>query len=153
ADANLIRYQTREYHANAQVYRYLYRPYDPHLQRWLNRDPAQEWGGINLYGFVGNSPLNELDADGLLAFDPDFLGPLQPGYWYVGGWSLLYANQINQINHISGLMGATFYAARHALFPDQLNDAFDRLNRILNPPPPPGLAIGVFPLFSPCDKV
>jgi RHS repeat-associated protein len=33
--------------------------------RWLNRDPIQEAGGINLYGFVGNSPVNNVDPYGL----------------------------------------------------------------------------------------
>jgi hypothetical protein len=31
--------------------------YDPGLQRWLNRDPIGEAGGINLYAFVNNSPI------------------------------------------------------------------------------------------------
>jgi uncharacterized protein RhaS with RHS repeats len=44
---------------------YLYRFYDPNLQRWLNRDPIEEEGGINLYGFVFNAPLNLIDVWGL----------------------------------------------------------------------------------------
>ena len=34
-------------------------------KRWLNRDPIQEEGGINLYRFVGNSPLDFIDPLGL----------------------------------------------------------------------------------------
>jgi uncharacterized protein RhaS with RHS repeats len=37
----------------------------PGLQRWPNRDPLQERGGINLYGFVRNNPISNLDRDGL----------------------------------------------------------------------------------------
>jgi len=33
--------------------------------RWPNRDPIGEEGGINLYGFVGNSAVNFFDALGL----------------------------------------------------------------------------------------
>jgi hypothetical protein len=33
--------------------------------KWLNRDPIEEEGGINLYGFVGNSPINAVDVNGL----------------------------------------------------------------------------------------
>jgi len=44
---------------------YLYRFYNPTLGRWINRDPIEEAGGINLYGFVGNSPNNRVDALGL----------------------------------------------------------------------------------------
>ena len=38
-------------------------------RKWLNRDPIGEIGGINLYGFVGNDPINWFDRDGL---DPAF---------------------------------------------------------------------------------
>jgi hypothetical protein len=32
---------------------------------WLNRDPIQEWGGINMYGFVRNNPIKYFDFSGL----------------------------------------------------------------------------------------
>ena len=44
---------------------YPFRAYDPALQRWLSRDPLGEAGGINLYGFVGNSALNAVDPLGM----------------------------------------------------------------------------------------
>jgi len=43
----------------------LYRAYDADLGRWLNRDPIEEEGGINLYGYLGNEPLNSMDPLGL----------------------------------------------------------------------------------------
>lgn len=36
----------------------------PITQRWPNRDPLGETGGINLYGFVGNHPTGRLDPEG-----------------------------------------------------------------------------------------
>jgi uncharacterized protein RhaS with RHS repeats len=33
---------------------------------WLNRDPIEEAGGLNLYGYVGNNPVNYIDPLGLL---------------------------------------------------------------------------------------
>jgi RHS repeat-associated protein len=41
-----------------------YRFYSPQLQRWINRDPIHERGGINLYGYVGNEPMGWMDPDG-----------------------------------------------------------------------------------------
>lgn len=32
---------------------------------WLNRDPIQEWGGINLYDYVLNHPISSSDSYGL----------------------------------------------------------------------------------------
>ena len=46
-------------------YNYGYRFYVPFLGRWINRDPIEEKGGINLYRFVGNHPINTYDRLGL----------------------------------------------------------------------------------------
>ena len=40
---------------------YGYRYYDPKTGRWPNRDPIEEEGGVNLYGFVGNDGVNKWD--------------------------------------------------------------------------------------------
>ena len=66
ADANTYRFSSKDYHQNSGLYYYGYRFYDPNLQRWLNRDPIGELGAINLYGFVGNNPINFVDPFGLL---------------------------------------------------------------------------------------
>jgi hypothetical protein len=49
---------TRALIPDAQAY------YDPSLQRWINRDPIGEKGGMNLYQYVGNSPLARTDPNG-----------------------------------------------------------------------------------------
>lgn len=41
------------------------RPYDPDLGRWITRDPIGERGGVNLYGYVQNNPINRIDPLGL----------------------------------------------------------------------------------------
>lgn len=38
--------------------------YNPTTGRWPSRDPIEEEGGINLYGFVGNDPANTVDPLG-----------------------------------------------------------------------------------------
>lgn len=67
ASFNLYRFSSKEWNASAGLYSYLYRFYDPMLQRWPNRDPIEERGGKNLYGFVGNQPLSHWDSLGLLS--------------------------------------------------------------------------------------
>lgn len=42
------------------------RPYDPNAAKWLNRDPIGEKGGLNLYNYVHNNPINAWDPLGLL---------------------------------------------------------------------------------------
>jgi len=46
---------------------YGFRYYNPNTGRWPNRDPIQEQGGLNLYGMVGNNPVNSWDYLGLAA--------------------------------------------------------------------------------------
>ena len=48
-------------------YYFGHRYYNPNLQRWLNRDPLGEAGGINLYDYVGNNPVNWVDSNGHIA--------------------------------------------------------------------------------------
>jgi RHS repeat-associated protein len=50
---------------NPGVADYGYRYYDPLTGRWPSRDPIEEEGGLNLYGFVGNEGVNKLDFLGM----------------------------------------------------------------------------------------
>jgi RHS repeat-associated protein len=65
ATANVYRFSSKELHAASGHYYYGYRFYDPQAQRWINRDPIGEAGGMNLYGFVGNGPVGAVDSSGL----------------------------------------------------------------------------------------
>jgi RHS repeat-associated protein len=64
AEANLCRFSSKEAHPSSGLIYYLYRFYEPSLQRWLNRDPIAEDGGVNLYLFVDNAPTLYLDPLG-----------------------------------------------------------------------------------------
>ena len=95
ASANTYRFSSKEWNDNAGLYYYLFRFYDPNLQKWPNRDPLgdigslvnlsaqfnrflessinmgmaegpfEARGGINLYDYVGNNPINNIDLYGL----------------------------------------------------------------------------------------
>jgi RHS repeat-associated protein len=71
ATANPWRFSTRYTDPETGLVMYPRRPYSPTLGRWLSRDPIEEAGGLNLYGFVGNGPVNAVDPLGLAlyAFD------------------------------------------------------------------------------------
>ena len=102
AGANLYRFSSKEVHVNTGMYIYLYRFYDPSLQRWLNRDPIGDLaeakllgpmfaqaplrnggarlpvlrlGEPNLYAFVANNPIRWIDPDGLIPDGPFFPPP------------------------------------------------------------------------------
>ena len=64
ADAFNIRYSTKYYDAESDLYYYGYRYYAPSLHRWLTRDPIAEKGGLNLYGFCANCGVLKFDAEG-----------------------------------------------------------------------------------------
>src|SRR6266498_3590765 len=64
ASANTYRFSSKERHPNSGMYYYGYRWYDPNLQRWLNRDPIGEKGGLNLYVYVRNAPFTFIDSFG-----------------------------------------------------------------------------------------
>ena len=65
AAANTDRFSSKEMDLRTGIYYFGYRYYEPNLQRWLNRDPIQERGGINLYDYVNNDPINLFDPLGL----------------------------------------------------------------------------------------
>jgi len=58
------------------LYLLTHRYYDTGAGRFVTRDPIGYTGGINLYGFVGNNPVNESDPDGTQAENgPNLLMP------------------------------------------------------------------------------
>jgi RHS repeat-associated protein len=77
ADVNRYRFSSKETHPNSGLVYYGYRFYEPNLQRWMNRDPIQEGGGINLYQAIVNNPLAFVDSDGLKVYPAGFIGPIQ----------------------------------------------------------------------------
>jgi RHS repeat-associated protein len=54
------------YDVDTKLVRFGARDYDPGMGRWTNKDPIGFAGGdTNIYAYVGNDPVNRLDASGL----------------------------------------------------------------------------------------
>jgi RHS repeat-associated protein len=65
ATTNTYCFSTKPLDTVAGLYYYGLRYYNPSIGRWLNRDPIQEGGGLNLYIFIGNQCSNLIDILGL----------------------------------------------------------------------------------------
>jgi RHS repeat-associated protein len=105
-------------------YYYGYRFYDPGMQRWLNRDPLGEEGGLNLTVVVNNNPLLYIDATGLgtwkvTAVDIDLDDPKYNAktalYSNAKGFQVTYIPGANEcpngriiLFQIKGIVGTTF---------------------------------------------
>jgi RHS repeat-associated protein len=59
-------FSTKRYDAQTGLIYYGFRFYGPEIGRWTTRDPLGEAGGMNLYAFVGNNPVNWVDPYGLI---------------------------------------------------------------------------------------
>jgi RHS repeat-associated protein len=65
AYGNRYLFQGREYDSSAGFYYFRARWYSPETGRWLSKDPIGISGGLNLYVFCGNNPVNLTDPFGL----------------------------------------------------------------------------------------
>jgi len=64
-----FRFSTKYTDSETDLVYYGHRYYSPELGRWISRDPIEEAGGLNLYGMVGNDPVNSVDLLGLVDYE------------------------------------------------------------------------------------
>ena len=64
AASNPFRFSSEYFDQETGLVYYNYRYYNPELGRWISRDPIEEQGGYNLYGMIGNNPMNGWDKWG-----------------------------------------------------------------------------------------
>lgn len=60
-----FRFSSEFYDEELDLVYYNYRHYSPALGRFLSRAPIEEFGGLNLYAFVGNNPILNVDSLGM----------------------------------------------------------------------------------------
>jgi len=64
ADVCRFRFSSKERDPSTGFSYYGFRFYAAQWQRWVSRDPIEEAGGYNLYGFVGNDSISRFDPFG-----------------------------------------------------------------------------------------
>ena len=134
AFVNPYRFSSKPLHELSGMYDYLYRWYSPELQRWPNRDPIGERGGINLYGYVNNNPINSVDPLGLW----NLWNPATWGVRNGAGWSVW--NSLTPWHESAGWGGFSLETTSEA------DAAFlDGINPFGNP-------FAKMGLYDPCDK-
>jgi len=68
--------------------------YDPTVGRWIQRDYMGERGGLNLYGYVGNDPINLIDPLGFGTWTFDTNPKAYPGMSGVDAYYTLDADEL-----------------------------------------------------------
>jgi len=90
----------RRYDPETGLYYYRARYYDSGIGRFLQVDPIGYAGGINLYGYVLNNPVNWVDPDGLFRFGKR---PLNGAPWIPGASNNPLDDYLNtEISHEHG---------------------------------------------------
>jgi RHS repeat-associated protein len=83
-EAPRFRFSTKYTDSESGLVYYGFRSYSPELGRWVNRDPIEERGGVNLYGMVGNDVVNRWDVLGQIFPFSQEHGTGSPGSWGAG---------------------------------------------------------------------
>jgi RHS repeat-associated protein len=76
---------SREWDNESQTIHHRYRNNDPRIGRFLSADPMGYDGGINLYSYVKNNPVNRIDPRGLQDIAPTWDVVRGTGYIFCNG--------------------------------------------------------------------
>jgi RHS repeat-associated protein len=153
AGVNEMQFSSMPFHRQSGLSLYAFRGYDPTSQRWLNRDPVGEAGGMNLYGFVGNNPIGEIDPYGFDSFVPGVNGSREnsvPALSLTGsGGKVLSTSYPGPDAFVGGILAVGsggVVAAEVGGWPElPLFSAAAILDRIFPSQMPPGTIMGAMP--------
>ena len=138
------RFSTKPIDTQTGLYYYGYRYYDPLTGRWPSRDPIEEKGGMNLYGYVGNDGMDGWDllgeypalenntkpgrpvaADGEVQMRYTTQSELKITPCKLGSAQIIWASSARGL--VSGLLGIDKAAENHEMHHyDGFKDAWDK---------------------------
>lgn len=99
-------YTGHYFHAQSGLHLTMFRAYDAQTGRWLSRDPLGEDAGMNLYAYVGNSPVNAVDPLGLINWTNAGVaaaGIVGNGITVAGGIGVATATGVTGVGLVGGL--------------------------------------------------
>jgi RHS repeat-associated protein len=74
-DVTSLGFAAYQWQVNSGISSTLHRGYDAELGRWLSEDPLGLLVGSNLYAYVRNQPVSEIDTLGLSPWYGNYCGP------------------------------------------------------------------------------
>ena len=115
---NPFRFSTKFTDLETGLVYYGHRFYDPKNGRFINKDPIEESGGLNLYGFCGNDGVNKWDYLGMDPLPSDwatrtgymFSGSPDPSWTFIDGTMGVYWDSVSQTRHTQQLSGDEAYS-------------------------------------------
>jgi RHS repeat-associated protein len=117
---NVFLFSTKFTDAESGLVYYGNRYYSPNLGRFINRDPVEESGGINLYGFVQNEPVDRWDVlgnadDKNSPNPPETLEEAMARMHKAQGWQTIWVNPSAPSDNTSGKSNSSSLLADSAV--------------------------------------
>ncbi len=132
AVGNRYCFQGREIDWATGLYYFRARWYSPETGRWLSKDPVGIAGGLNLYAFCGNNPVNFVDPFGLCS----------PATWGKPG-NEPYVMGLRDRGGLLGDQGWLLNAIEHLPLMHEISQRHDRMVDALNIGDPGGLDFAI----------